>query len=168
MHRHALVVGLAALLLVPSAGGARSFVIVRDVSIGGFPRDATVERAEAVFGQPTGWRDRIYDRCTLLWRTLGLEMETYYSQGALDPCGPSGRHVSTTATDRRWRTSKGLRVGDPAAKLRRLYPKASHQGKGEWWLILRPFAGIELPGLAARVQKGRVVSLTLYGPRVAF
>lgn len=168
MRRYALVVGLAALLLVPSAGGARSFLIVRDVSIGGFPREATVERAEAVFGQPTGWRDRIYDRCTLIWRTLGLEMETYYSQGALDPCGPSGRHVSTTATDRRWRTSKGLRVGDPAAKLRRLYPKASHQGKGEWWLILRPFAGIELPGLAARVQKGRVVSFTLYGPRVAF
>lgn len=152
----------------PAAPGVRSFVIVRDVSIGGFPRDGNVERAEAVFGEPSGLRDAIYDRCTLVWRRLGLTMETYYSQGAVSPCGPAGRHVSTTVTDRRWRTSAGLRIGDSAAKLRRLYPKARDQGKGEWWLILRRFAGVELPGLSARVRVGRVVSLTLYGPRVAF
>lgn len=168
MARAALVLLVGVFLAVPGAAAQQSFLIVRDVSIGGFPRDATVERAEAVFGEPSGWRDRIYDRCTLLWQGLGLTMETYYSQGALDPCGPAARHVRTTATDRRWRTSKGLRVGDPAAKLRRLYPKAAHQGKGDWWLILRPFAGIELPGLSARVRNGRVVSFTLHGPRVAF
>lgn len=169
--RRAVLLALAnCLLVVPSAAGtpAQSFLIVRDVSIGGFPRDGTVERAEGVFGQPTGWRDRVYDRCTLLWSNLGLTMQTTYSQGALDPCGPAARHVSTTATDRRWRTSAGLRIGDPVAKLRRLYPKAQFQGRGEWWLIRRPFAGIDLPGLAARVKQGRVVSFTVHAPRVAF
>ena len=168
VRRIALPLLLAALVVVPHVSAQRSFVIVRDVSIGGFPRAGDVRSAVAVFGEPSGFTDRIYDRCTLHWKALGLSMQTYYSQGALDPCGDSARHVSTTATDRRWRTSLGLRIGDPAAKLRRLYPKAQYQGKGEWWLTLRPFAGIELPGLAARVRNGRVASFTLHGPRVAF
>ena len=168
MKRRLLLGTLALVLGAPAAAGAQSFLIVRDVSIGGFHRAGTVGDAVDVFGQPSGIANAIYDRCTLRWQRLGLTMETYYSQGALSPCGDSGRHVSTTVTDRRWRTSKGLRVGDPAGKLRRLYPRAAPQGRGEWWLLVRPFAGVELPGLAAHVRKGRVISLTLYGPRVAF
>jgi hypothetical protein len=160
-------------LIVPGAsaqsGSAKqSFLIVRDVSIGGFPRGGLVGQAVDIFGPPSGTTNAVYDRCTVVWRHLGLTMETYYSQGAVSPCSDTGRHVSTTVTDRRWRTSQGLRIGDSASKLRRLYPKASNQGKGEWWMIVRPFAGVELPGLSARVRNRRVVSLTLFGPRVAF
>jgi len=168
MRRLTLVVMLVVLFVPPSASAKQSFLIVRDVSIGGFPRDATVGRAVAIFGEPNRGAKPVYDRCTLRWRHLGLTMNTYYSQGDPSPCSDSGRHVSTTVTDRRWRTSVGLRIGDSAAKMRRLYGTAPSQGKGEWWLILRPFAGIELPGLSARVKAGRVVSLTMYGPRVAF
>lgn len=167
MRLPALILSLAVLAAVPGASAAPSFVIVRDVSIGGFARDATVKRALVVFGKPSA-RNAIYDSCTLVWRPLGLTMKTYYSQGALDPCGPSGRHISTTATDQRWRTSAGLRIGDPARKISQLYPKARDQGKGEWWLTVRPFAGIGFPGLSAKVKAGRVASLTLHGPRVAF
>ena len=166
--RRLLVLVLSVFFVVPSAAAKQSFLIVRDVSIGGFPRDATVARAVAVFGEPNRGARPIYDRCTLRWRQLGLTMNTYYSQGALNPCGDSGRHVSTTATDRRWRTSVGLRIGDPATKIRRLYPKGQYQGRSEWWLILRPFAGVDLPGLSAKVKSGRVISLTVYAPRVAF
>ena len=167
MRRFVLLLALAFIAGVPSASATPSFLIVRDVSIGGFPRDARVERALQLFGRATTVNP-IYDSCTLVWRSLGLTLKSYYSQGALPPCGPSALHVSTTATDRRWRTSVGLRIGDPSAKIRRLYPKATYQGKGEWWLSLRPFAGIDLPGLSARAKAGRVVSLTLHGPRVAY
>ncbi len=167
MRRLVALLALALIAGVPGASGASSFVIVRDVSIGGFPRAATVDRALQLFGRATTVNP-IYDSCTLVWRSLGLTMKSYYSQGALPPCGPNARHVSTTATDRRWRTSAGLRIGDPARKLSRLYPKATKQGKGEWWLTVRPFAGIDFPGLAATVKAGRVFSLTLYGPRVAY
>lgn len=168
MRRLLILAVLAIVTAVPGASAKPSFVIVRDVSIGGFPRDGNVGRAVALFGEPNAGAKPIYDRCTLRWRRLGLTMNTYYSQGALNPCSDSGRHVSTTATDRRWRTSAGLRIGDSASKLRRLYPKAQYQGRGEWWLILRPFAGVDLPGLSARVKLGRIGSLTVYAPRVAF
>jgi len=168
MRRLPILVVLASLTIVPGASAKQSFLIVRDVSVGGFPRDATVGQAVAVFGEPNAGAKPVYDRCTLRWHHLGLTMNTYYSQGALNPCGDSGRHVSTTVTDGRWRTSVGLRIGDPAAKLRRLYPKANYRGRSDWWLILRPFAGVDLPGLSAKLRSGRVISLTVYGPRVAF
>lgn len=166
MRRLVLLLVLA-FIAAPSASAAPSFVIVRDVSIGGFPRNAKVERALQLFGRATTV-EPIYDSCTLVWRSLGLTMRSYYSQGALPPCGPSALHVSTTATDRRWRTSAGLRIGDPVRKLAQLYPKATYQGRGEWWLTVRPFAGIDLPGLSAKVKAGRILSLTLHGPRVVY
>jgi hypothetical protein len=168
MYR-ALLLAITLLVTVPTAAAAPTFVIVRDVSIGGFPRDATVARAIAVFGQPTVRRQdpQAFDRCHLEWARYGVSMETYHTGGGLDPCGPAGRHVSTTVADRRWRTSVGLKIGDTVTKLRRLYPRAEKDTPGVWWLTKRSFAGLPFPGLEAKVKNGRVAAFTLYGPRKA-
>lgn len=163
----ALVAALA--FLVPAAAAAEpTFVIVRDVSIGGFPRDGTVRRAIAVFGQPAKRENDAYDTCRISWPAYGVTMQTYYTNATLDPCGPDGRHASTTVTDRRWRTSAGLKIGDPLRRLRALYPRASKAAPGRWQLTTRMVAGLPFPGLEAKVVNGRIISLTVYGPRSAF
>jgi hypothetical protein len=168
VRRAVLLATILAVLAAAAASAEPSYVIVRDVSIGGFRRDGTVASAIAVFGQPTSREQGRYDTCTLTWRDLGLTMETYYTNAQLDPCGPEGRHRRTTITSRRWRTSAGLRVGDSLRRLRGLYRRARRGGDGTWWLIRRSLAGFAFPGLAASVSNGRVVSLIVYGPRTGF
>ena len=167
MYR-ATIVLIVALVTVPLAAAKTSFVIVGDVSIGGFPSNGTVPQAIATFGQPA---ERLFfgaDSCRLTWPSSGVTMETWYPAGDLDPCGPNGRHRLTTVTDPRWKTSKGLAIRDPLRKLRALYPKASKQAPGKWQLTTRPFAGLPLPGLEARLKDGRIVSFTVYAPRSPF
>lgn len=166
MYR-ALVIASTLLFLVPAATAAPTFVIVGDASIGGFPRDGKVQRAIAVFGQPTVRKLEGFDRCHLEWPALGISMETFYTGGTTDPCGPEGRHASTTVTDRRWRTSLGLKMSDSLKRLRQLYPRAQRDQPGVWWLKTRSFAGFPFAGLEARIKNGRVVSFTVYGPRSA-
>jgi hypothetical protein len=168
MYRAILVLLWLGLAVVPAASAKTDYVIVRDVSIGGFARTGTVRDAIRVFGRPTTRENQAYDVCTLTWRTHGVVMETYYTNATLDPCGPAGRHRKTTLTDRRWRTSDGLRIGDPLRRLRQLYPKARLDAPGTWRLTTRPFAGLPYPGVAAQVRNGRVVSFTVHGPRSAF
>lgn len=167
MYRVVLLLLALATVLVPAATAKPTFVIDRDVSIGGFPRDGTLQQAFSVFGRPTS-SEGTYDTCRLTWRSYGVVMETYYTHGSLDPCGPAGRHKSTTVTDRRWRTSKGLDIGEPLSELRKLYPKARKDAPGKWRLTTRSFAGLPYPGLEAQIKSGRVVSLTVYGPRSGF
>lgn len=162
------ILALLATALAPAATAEPTFVIVRDVSVGGFPRDGNVRNAIAVFGQPSAREKQEYDRCRLTWREHGVTMDTYYTLAERDPCGPDGRHANTTVTTRRWRTSAGLRIGDPLRRLRQLYPRARKDRPGRWRLTTRMFAGLTLPGLEARIVNGRVVSFTVYGPRSPF
>ncbi len=167
MYRAAIIL-LLALAFVPLAAAETNYVIVGDLSIGGFPRTGTVQEAIEVFGTPASRENQAYDKCTLTWPSHGVVMETFYTNATLNPCGPEGRHVKTTVTDRRWRTSKGLRIGDSLRKLRQLYPKAKKEAPGRWRLITRPLAGLPYPGLEARIKNGRVTAFTVYGPRVGF
>lgn len=165
----ALASGLAlALGAVPAAAATPAFTITRDVSIGGFKRDGFVRQAVSLFGNPASRTEEGYDRCKLTWPGRGITMISFYPQGDLDPCGASARHVSTTVTDRRWKTSVGLRIGDPVRRMRTLYKRALRDSGTSWILIARSFGGTTVPGLAADVRNGRVVSLTVYGPRLAF
>lgn len=93
-------------------------------------------------------------------------MKTYDPDAQRDPCGAAAKHVLTTASDRRWRTSKGLRIGDPVSRLRTLYPRAEQELPGRWYLTTR-WLGVPLPGLEANVERGRVASFTVYGPRIS-
>jgi hypothetical protein len=114
------------------------------------------------------------------WATLGVvvELRTY---GSLPPAksactAPHSIRVHTVrATDRRWRTSRGLRIGDPVDRLRRLYSsaKAVHGlpgwYAGGYWLITRPVGGYEgigglrgtAPVLVAEKVHGRVSGFVL-------
>ena len=66
-----------------------------------------------------------------------------------------------------WRTAVGLRVGDSAARLRRLYPRARLRtglaGDSGYWLVTRQVCaevgGGAYPGLLARMKGGRVAAL---------
>ena len=112
------------------------------------------------------------DSCRLVKnRFVGLR--TY---GSLPPAktgctAPNLIRVHTVkATDRRWRTSRGLRVGDSVSRLRRLYPsaKAAHELAGwyspGYWLVTRHVGGYEgigglhptAPVLVAETVDGRV------------
>ena len=169
MYRR-LALGALALMLVvaPAASAKPNFLIVGDVNVGGFPRTGKVKQAIQVFGRPVP-AAAAYDTCELRWPAYGVVMETFYTNGALNPCGPSGKNKSVTVTDRRWHTSEGLKIGDPLAKLRKLYPHAVKESAGLWQLTNRPYVGLSFPGLEAKLNtKGRVVALTVYGPRTSF
>lgn len=167
MYKMAVLV-LALFAIVPTALAKTSYVITGDVSIGGFPRDGSLEQALDVFGNPTSRRSDGYELCTLVWRSSGVTMERIYTLGQVDPCGPEGRHKRTSVTDRRWKTSKGLEIGDPVRELRKLYPKAQKEAPTRWRLTTRRFAGIPYPGLEATVKNGRVSSFTVWGSRSPF
>lgn len=167
MYRAGLVLALLA-VSVASASAAPTYVILRDESVGGFPRHGTVRDAIRVFGQPATRENVAIDQCRLTWPSSGVTMETYYTGAATDPCGPDGRHRSTTVTDPCWRTSAQLKLRDPLSRMRTLYPKAVRTRPGVWRLTTRPFAGVAFPGLEAKIANGRVASLTVYGPRSPF
>jgi len=146
----------------------RSFLIVRDESIGGFPRDGTIGAAVEVLGVPTARLPGGLNQCVLKWPSRGITMDTLFP-GAANPCGPKGNHLSTTVTDKRWTTDTGLRIGDPAARIRELYPDAGKPSSdGIVELFTRDFSGLPLPSLTAKIVKDRVVALTLYGPHRGF
>lgn len=168
MYKHLTLILAAAVIAVPAASAKPTFTIDRDVNVGGFKRDARIRQAFAVFGAPSGRREEGFDRCTLTWRSHGVTMETFYPQGNRDPCGADAYHVSTTVKDRRWKTTAGLRIGDTISRMRTLYKRAARDSTSSWTLIPRNYFGLEFPGLSAKVANGRVVSLTVHGPRRAF
>lgn len=165
--RRLLPIALA-LVLAACGGSGDDYTVEGDESFGGFARDATVARALELFGQPArreGVGSR--DRCTLVWPELGIRMETFEASGTERACGPPGKHVSTTLTGARWQTSEGLKIGDPVTRVRELYPDAAQEGDA-WVLATREFSGLDFPSLDVRVESGRVVSFTLYGPKYGF
>jgi len=121
-----VVVGIVAIRVVAAVTSddpiERSFLIVRDESIGGFPRDGTIGDAVELLGVPTARLPGGLNQCELRRPTRGITMDTVFS-GAANPCGPKGNHLSTTVTDKRWTTDTGLRIGDPVGRIRELYPK---------------------------------------------
>lgn len=167
MYRAIVVVAIAFALLVPSASADTNYEIVRDASIGGFPRNGLVAKAIEVFGAPAA-RQIDGDNCSLTWGEHGVVMETYFlnfgNEGP-NPCGPQGRHKSTTVSGERWKTSKKLEIGDPLARMRMLYPRAQKEAPNRWRLLTRRSFGISFPSLEVTLKRGRVFSFKVYGPR---
>lgn len=166
-----VVVGIVAIRVVAAVTSdeqiERSFLIVRDESIGGFPRDGTIGLVGETLGQPAAKIPR-FDGCTLRWPDRGIVMEAIFTNPG-NKCQAKARHVSTTVTDPRWETDAGLKIGDPEARLRELYPDAPPpDSDGIVELFTRDVAGLPLPSLTAKVARGRVVALTLHGPPHTF
>ena len=138
-------------------------MIRADTNIGGYAvrADGTLAGALRQFGRPTSIRrGRAYDAtsCYVAWRPLGLRM-TFSKRGRGNPCDPrSGEFAHALMTGARWRTAKGLRIGDPRRRLRTLY--GQRRLAGAWsWLVVRynPIATVHY-GLEARSSRGRVVA----------
>jgi hypothetical protein len=168
LHVLVPIVAAAGILMVPASSAEPTYVVVRDVNIGGFSligvQARTLQRAIAVFGPPTSQQPNTFDKCVAVWRDHGLRMELWDSWGPRATCSRDALHWETTLTDSRWRTSAGLRIGDPARRIRMLYRRAKRQPEG-WAIIFRPLAGVRSPSVFATVKDGRVASFIVRGPR---
>jgi hypothetical protein len=184
-----VAVALTAVLLgsTGDAAAGPSFVIRASATLmrlGGYRIDtnSTYAGAIAALGPSDSCRlvknrflgvDRSHAIAT--WPAIGvvIELRTY---GSLPPAksGCTAPHFirvhTARATDKRWRTSRGLRVGDSVRRLRRLYSSAkATQGLRGWysrgyWLVTRNVGGYEgigglrptAPVLVAETADGRV------------
>ena len=145
-------------------------------------RDPTYAGAVTALGPSSSCRLVAGDPSHALaaWHSLGVvvELQTY---GSI-PSGKTGCtasrliHVhSVRAADHRWRTSRGLAIGDSVLRLRHLYASAKPtRGLPGWyghgyWLVTRSVGGYEgigglkpfAPVLVAETRHGRVSALVL-------
>jgi hypothetical protein len=124
--------------------------------------DGTLAGALRAFGQPTSRkRNPRAAICAVNWRAHGM-LIAFYSLSGKNPCaGQTGRFGSALLTGSRWRTARGLRIGAPAAVLKRRYPRAQ-PGRGPGWRwLLRRQSRIGSHGLEARVERGRVTAFRI-------
>ena len=155
---------------------APPLVIRGDHDIAGFrvKRDGTLGGAIRALGTPSSKR-RIWpmsEACRVVWpRRVGARM-VFYNLGGENPCSRRyGYFSEAVMTAKRWRTGKGLAIGDGRRKLLDLYPNARLRrdrfyGKS-WWLIVRGSRygdGGFYPGLRAHLAYGRIVKFIVTYP----
>jgi hypothetical protein len=150
-----MLLALAVALALPS------FTIRADQAIGPLRvGSATPVHAGAAYGAPSALR-RTGTSCTGRWH--GPSLSLGFLSFDANPCA-SGVLVRAVATGRRWRTNRGLRVGDSRARLRSLYPGAKAHRDG-WWLVTRhacaEVGGQAFPGLLARMRHRRVAGFVV-------
>jgi hypothetical protein len=166
--RRFLVVLLLAAGAASSGWAASAPLVVQgDSAVGGLRigRSGTAA-ATARFGPASTTRSRPPYECVRSWRRIGLTL-SFLDLSNGSACR-SGALVTATITSRAaWRTALGLRVGDPVARVQRLYPRARfRRGGSNWtgyWLITRhactEVGGSAFPGLLARIRAGRVSAI---------
>jgi hypothetical protein len=182
------IVGLfGALVLVASAGGAPAPSVIRadrdSARLGAYRvrDDPTMRGIVRAFGRPSACRLTSKISSVATWDRVGLRA-SFATFGGISP----GRTACTDqriwiswirASGARWRTGLGLEIGNPVARLRRLYPLARFQRRpiGVWpapsyWLVHyrercvigvcpRPYH--QVPKLIAAVRDGVVRSFFL-------
>jgi hypothetical protein len=131
--------------------------------------NGTLQSAIERFGAPELERIHGGAVCRATWHRMGL-LITFYNLGGHDPCQPQyGYFGRAIITGKSWRTSKGIRLGDPERLLWTHYPKAIRTQDRYWgagyWLVTRYSrvgAGGSYPGLLARTNKGRVSAFLVH------
>ncbi len=166
-----LVTGVAGLAAASAVQAGNDFVIVAsgpraDHRIGPyFPaRTSTYAAAVRAFSRPTS-RGADGNLCIVRWTRLGLEMD--FASSASSPCSTSSLSQSSwfgaTVYAGRWRTDRGLGIGDTVTRLRRLYPKATYRDQPPapptWILVSVPGEVGPTVYLQAYVWGGRVTAL---------
>jgi hypothetical protein len=151
----------------PPAADGRTLVIVGDTRLGPYRITQSLGRAREVFGFPTYRRPHHFFNCEMRWARLGLRIHF----AGTNPCQHTMGFYGAEITGEQWRTSKGLRIGDPVSRLRQLYPSARYRtGAGRpagWWLIVRTAVGGRYPALLARTRNDRVIGFDV-SPRGVF
>lgn len=130
--------------------------------------------AIAAFGRPSarGKDTPESNLCTVRWETSGIDVGFSWATG---PCLARNLSRATWAGMRlfgmRWKTSEGLQVGDPVARIKRVYPRARLVSKppkpAEWWLVVERQGELGVqPRLVAEVGAGRIIALRVPPARV--
>lgn len=167
---------VCAIILAPAAAsGAPPFTVKSDREIGSLQVvGGTLGDAIASFGQPSSIRltrdDPPVSECRVRWARLGIRA-LFLSTDGVSACSASGGNVFRMAlADKRWRTKKGLRIGNTVKRLRAVHPNASFHRRqpnraGGWHLVRRPdLGGGVSPTMHALVRSGKVVRLVVTWP----
>ncbi len=174
LHRSAL---LAVALVVLAAAGAQAATVhtIRTNGDGWITRigelrtrtsPPTFEKARAAFGRPTEVAPLGGDSaCRIVWRRLRLRT-VFANFGGGRACAPSvGLFQSGTIRSRRFRTARGLRVGDRSSTIKQKHPGAVFR-RNVWWIARAesPYGeeATEIPTIEAIVSGGRVRVLRLW------
>jgi hypothetical protein len=134
-------------------------------------RKPTYAAAIDAYGNASECRPALGYAALAVWRSAGFRMFVttlgVLPKGATFCTAPEALYIDWLIVDgKRWRTARGLRVGDTVDRLRRLYPSARRH-RTVWWLVTRRAACIGLcggeglyvtaPMLSATTLNGRVV-----------
>jgi hypothetical protein len=164
--RFLLLVAAAALAAACAAAAAGPRVVQGDARVGGLQIGRSgLAAAQVAFGRPSSARPDSRVSCVLRWPGHGLRLRFLSFEG--HACSRGVLVTATVARRAGWRTGRGLRVGDPVERVRRLYPAARFRraaaGRTGYWLIVRracqEVGGAAYPGLLARVARGRVTAV---------
>jgi hypothetical protein len=119
----------------------------------------TYARAAAAFGRAASCQLAPGRKSRVRWPSLGLAMQFVVARGSV--CSTStGMLVQTlSVSGGRWKTSSGLAVGDPVAKLVRLYPAA--RGAAGRYPLAKIDRGAVHALLTAVVHGSRVAGFSL-------
>jgi hypothetical protein len=126
---------------------------------------STPAQVKQLFGAPSTSRVTSAQSCLQSWKGARLAVTFFTFEGK--PCTKGVALIVTVTGRTAWRTAVGLRVGDFAARLRSLYPRArvrrGFAGDSGYWLITRlvcaEVGGGAYPGLLARMRNGRISAL---------
>jgi hypothetical protein len=126
---------------------------------------STPSDVKKLFGAPSTSKARSARDCVESWKGARLAVTFFTFEGK--PCTKGVALIVTVTGRAAWRTAVGLRVGDSAARLRTLYPRArlrrGFAGGSGYWLLTRQVCaevgGGAYPGLLARMRNGRVAAL---------
>jgi hypothetical protein len=176
MHRLASLVLALIPLSAPAVAEARPFTIEargngdgfgRVLAIGDFKpeRDPTLGAAIRAFGPAGSTRSPSDASCKVAWPDRGVRI-LFVNLGGGSACDPAlGKsQEARVAGETRWRTARGLHIGDRVRKLRRLYPGARRHRRSFWLVTGVNLFGVgqrPYPVLAAAVRNGRVASFKL-------
>jgi len=170
----AALVALSAIGAAP-AHAAASFTIHTDRGfikrIGAFRTNGGFEAgllrgAIRVWGAPSR-RTSIYsdNDCRIEWQALRLSAMFVNFGGGGTACEADyGRLQTATIKSRRFRTTRGIRVGSRSVAIPRRHPSAEFRG-GAWWItsVYLPYGdGSEQATIKAIVANGRVTALKLW------
>jgi hypothetical protein len=165
--RQSVVVAVALAALAGAASAAAPVHVIQgDRSAGGIRIvRSTPADVKRLFGAPSTVRASSPQSCLQSWKGARLAVHFFTFEGK--PCVQGVALIVTVTGRATWRTAVGLRVGDSAARLRTLYPRArlrtGFAGDSGYWLVTRQICaevgGGSYPGLLARMQRGRVSAL---------
>ena len=159
-----MIAALLAVLVL--AAPQPQHVIHGDRSAGGIRiARSTPADVKKLFGTPSTSRVTSSQSCLQSWKGARLAVTFFTFEGK--PCARGVALIVTVIGRAAWRTAVGLRVGDSAARLRTLYPRARLRtgfvGDSGYWLVTRQVCaevgGGAYPGLLARMKSGRVAAL---------